>query len=653
MTEQPLWAPSPARIKEANITRFVAGLKAEWSAAVSDYATLHRFSIADQEKFWRSFRDFAGIKAETWGEIVLQDGGRMPGARFFPGARLNYAENLLARDDDTDALVFWGEADVRRRMSWRELRQEVSRVAAALESLGIQPGDRVAGYLPNMPEAIVAMLAAASLGAAWSSCSPDFGVQGVLDRFGQIAPAVLFAVDGYAYGGKIHDCTAKTAEIVARLPSLKKVVVAEYMGSGGGAMTAIPKAVTWERFIQPFPPGPPRFRQMPFNHPLYILYSSGTTGAPKCIVHGAGGTLLKQAVEHRLHADIKPGDRVFYFSTTGWMMWNWLATALATGATILLYDGSPFHPTSNVLFDFVDAEKATLMGVSAKYLDALRKAGLNPKRTHRLDSLRTLCSTGSPLVAEGFDYVYANIKSDLHLASISGGTDIAGCFVASDPTGPVWRGEIQAPGLGMAIEVFDDDGRPVPAGTKGELICTRPFPSLPVGFLNDDGDKKYRAAYFERYPNAWHHGDWIARTEHGGYVIYGRSDATLNPGGVRIGTAEIYRVVETLDEVAESIVIGQDWDNDVRVVLFVVLKKGLTLDDGLRDKIRAAVRQRCTPRHVPTRVVQVADIPRTKSGKITELAVRDVVHGRAVKNKEALANPEALDLYKDLPELRS
>ncbi len=651
MPGQPLWAPSPARIAEANLTRFMARVRSDWGVALPDYAALHRFSVTDPEKFWRSFKDFAGIKAETWGEAVLTDAERMPGAAFFPDARLNYAENLLVKDDDSDALVFWGEADVRRRVSWRELRQEVSRVAAALEGFGLQPGDRVAGYLPNMPEAIVAMLATASLGATWSSCSPDFGVQGVLDRFGQIAPAVLFAVDGYAYGGKVHDCTAKTAEIAARLPTLKKVVVAEYMG--GGSIAAIPKAETWERFIQPFPPGPVRFRPMPFNHPLYILYSSGTTGAPKCIVHGAGGTLLKQAVEHRLQVDIKPGDRVFYFTTTGWMMWNWLATALATGATLLLYDGSPFHPTSNVLFDFADAEQATLFGVSAKYLDALRKAGLEPKKTHRLDSLRTLASTGSPLVAEGFDYVYAKIKTDLHLASISGGTDIAGCFVAGDPTGPVWRGEIQAAGLGMAIQVFDDDGRPLPAGTKGELVCTRPFPSLPVGFLNDDGDKKYRAAYFERFPNVWHHGDWIARTEHGGYVIYGRSDATLNPGGVRIGTAEIYRVVETLDEVAESIVIGQNWDNDARVVLFVVLKNGLVLDDGLRDKIRRAVRERCTPRHVPARIVQVGDIPRTKSGKITELAVRDVVHGRPVKNQEALANPEALDLYKDLPELRS
>jgi len=652
VTEQPLWAPSPTRIRDANLTRFMARVESDWGVSVSNYAALHRFSVTETEKFWVSVRTFAGLRAETWGEAVLRDGGRMPGAVFFPGARLNYAENLLSRDDDTDALVFWGEAGARRKMSWRELRREVSRMAAALEGVGVQAGDRVAGYLPNMPEAVVAMLAAVSLGATWSSCSPDFGVQGVLDRFGQIDPVVLFAVDGYSYAGKVHDCTAKTAEIVQRLPTIKKVVVAAYMG-GGGLISAIQRAESWEKFTQPFPPGPIRFRQMPFGHPLYILYSSGTTGAPKCIVHGAGGMLLKHAVEQSLHADIRPGDRVFFFTTLGWMMWNWLVSALATGATILLYDGSPFHPSPNILFDFADAEKMTLFGTSAKFLDALRKAGLEPRKTHRLDSVRYLASTGSPLVAEGFDYVYDKIKTDVHLGSISGGTDIAGCFVGSDPTGPVWRGEIQAAGLGMAIEVFDDDGRPLPNGAKGELVCTKPFPTLPLGFLNDPDNKKYRAAYFDRFPDVWCHGDWIARTEHGGYVIYGRSDATLNPGGVRIGTAEIYRVVETMDEVAESIVIGQDWDDDVRVVLFVVLKKGVVLDDALREKIRRAVRERCTPRHVPARIVQVTDIPRTKSNKITELAVRDVVHGRPVKNKEALANPEALDLYRDLPELKS
>jgi acetoacetyl-CoA synthetase len=576
----------------------------------------------------------------------------MPGAVFFPDARLNFAENLLARPDDTDALVFWGESEVRRRLSWRELRAEVSRVTAGLEGLGVQAGDRVAGYLPNMPEAVIAMLAAASLGATWTSCSPDFGVQGVLDRFGQIAPVVLFAVDGYAYNGQIHDVLAKTAEIARLIPSLKRVVVVEYMG-GGGSIAAVPKSETWERFVAPFPPGPPRFRALPFNHPLYILYSSGTTGTPKCIVHGAGGTLLKHTAEHRLHCDIRPGDRIFYFTTCGWMMWNWLASGLAAEATLLLYDGSPFHAGGNILFDLADAEGATLFGTSAKFLDAARKARLEPKKTHRLAELRTLTSTGSPLAPEGFDYVYEKIKTDVHLASISGGTDICGCFVAGDPTSPVWPGEIQAPGLGMAVEVFGEDGRPVPEGERGELVCARPFPSLPLGFWNDPGERKYRAAYFERFPGVWCHGDWIVRTNHGGYVIHGRSDATLNPGGVRIGTAEIYRVVETLDEVQECLAVGQDWDNDVRVVLFVVLKKGLVLDDSLREKIRRNVREGCSPRHVPARIVQVADIPRTKSGKITELAVRDVIHGRAVKNKEALANPEALELYRDLPELRS
>ena len=653
MAERPLWVPSAARIRDSNLTAFAAWIGRDCGARLPDFAALHRFSIEQPEKFWVAVKDFAGLKAETWGEIALKDGQPMLGASFFPEAQLNFAENLLAatNDDNTDALVFWGEAEVRRRLSRRELKNEVSRVAAALEGLGVQAGDRVAGYLPNMPEAIIAMLAAASLGAAWTSCSPDFGVGGVLDRFGQVEPVVLFAVDGYAYNGKIHDCRAKTAEIALRLPSLKRVVVVEYMG--GDAGVAIPKAESWESFVSPFPPGPTRFRALPFAHPLYVLYSSGTTGIPKCIVHGSGGALLKHTVEQRFHCDVRPGDRIFFFSTTGWMMWNWLVTGLAAGATLLLYDGSPFHAGGNILFDFADAENATLFGTSAKFLDAARKSGLEPKKTHRLASVRTLCSTGSPLAPEGFDYVYEKIKTDVHLASISGGTDICGCFVAGDPTAPVWRGEIQAPGLGMAVEVFDEDGRPVAEGEKGELVCTRSFPSLPIGFWNDHGDRKYRAAYFERFPGVWCHGDWIARTGHGGYIIYGRSDATLNPGGVRIGTAEIYRVVETLDAVQEGIAVGQDWDNDVRVVLFVVLKKGLVLDEPLREKIRHAVRIGCTPRHVPARIVQVADIPRTKSGKITELAVRDIIHGRAVKNKEALANPEALDLYRDMPELRA
>ncbi|MSP81079.1 MAG: acetoacetate--CoA ligase [Rhodospirillales bacterium] len=651
MPERPLWVPSAERIGASNLTAFRARVERDCGAKTPDFAALHRFSIEQPEKFWIALKDFAGLKAETWGEVALRDKHLMPGASFFPDARLNFAENLLAHAaDDSDALVFWGEAEVRRRLSWRELKDEVSRVAAALEGLGVQAGDRVAGYLPNMPEAIVAMLAAASLGATWTSCSPDFGVGGVLDRFGQVEPVVLFAVDGYAYNGKIHDCRVKTAEIARKIPSLKRVVVVEYMG--GDARAQIPKAETWESFIAPFPPGPRSFRQLPFAHPLYVLYSSGTTGVPKCIVHGAGGALLKHTVEQRLHCDVRAGDRIFFFSTTGWMMWNWLASGLAAHSTLLLYDGSPFHAGGNILFDFADAENATLFGTSAKFLDAARKSGIEPKKTHRLSSVRTLCSTGSPLAPEGFTYVYEKIKTDVHLASISGGTDICGCFVAGDPGAPVWRGEIQAPGLGMAVEVFGEDGRPVAEGEKGELICTRPFPSLPIGFWNDPGERKYRAAYFERFPGVWHHGDWISRTRSGGYVIHGRSDATLNPGGVRIGTAEIYRVVEDLDEVQESLAVGQDWDNDVRVVLFVVLKKGFVLDEPLREKIYLAVRAGCTPRHVPARIVQVADIPRTISGKITELAVRDVIHGRAIKNKEALANPEALELYKDLPELR-
>ncbi|HXM70353.1 MAG TPA: acetoacetate--CoA ligase, partial [Thermoanaerobaculia bacterium] len=521
--------------------------------------------------------------------------------------------------------VFWGEDKVRRRMSWRELHEAVSRLAQALANEEVGPGDRIAGWLPNLPETVIAMLAATSLGAVWASSSPDFGVEGVVDRFGQIEPKVLFAADGYHYNGKAHDCLARLAEIGARLPSLKRVVVVPYtrealeLGSFGNA-------VSWPDFAAPYRPGPIAYARLPFNHPLYILFSSGTTGVPKCIVHGVGGTLITHLKEHKLHADIKPGDRLFWFTTCGWMMWNWLVSGLAAEATLLLYDGSPFYPDGNVVFDFADATGMSFLGTSAKFIDACRKAALAPIRSHKLASLRAIGSTGSPLVPEGFDYVYTQVKEDVHLASVSGGTDIVGCFVGGNPLGPVWRGEIQGKLLGMAVEVFDESGRPL-ADEKGELVCVKPFPSMPLGFWNDSEERKYRAAYFERFPGVWCHGDWSMLTEHGGLVIYGRSDATLNPGGVRIGTAEIYRQVEELDEVVESLVIGQDWDGDVRVVLFVRLREGLALDKVLGDKIKARIRRNTTPRHVPAKLVQVGDIPRTKSGKIVELAVRDVVHG--------------------------
>ena len=645
--DQPIWRPDAQRLAAANLTGFRARAEARWKVTLPDYDALWRWSVAHRDQFWLSVWEEAGIVGDGPGEPALKDGDLMPGAKFFPEAKLNYAENLLRRRDEGDALVFWGEDRVKRRMSRRELYDLVSRLAAAMRAMGIKPGDRVAGFVPNMPETIAATLATASIGAIWSSCSPDFGAQGVIDRFGQIEPKLLFAADGYFYGGKSFDSLARVAEFLPRLPSVERVVVLPY--AGGGTMPA--KAVKLADFVAPHKAETIRFERMGFDHPLFIMYSSGTTGVPKCIVHGAGGTLIQHLKEHRLHSDIREGSRMFYFTTCGWMMWNWLVTGLASGATLLLYDGSPFHPTGNILFDFAAAERCDFFGTSAKFIDACNKAGLKPIETHDLKHLKTIASTGSPLLPEGFDYVYSQVKKDVCLSSISGGTDIVSCFVLGNPTGPVWRGEIQTRGLGMGVEVWNDEGKPVIA-EKGELVCTKPFPSMPVGFWNDPDGAKYRKAYFERFENIWCHGDYAEITRHGGMIIYGRSDAVLNPGGVRIGTAEIYRQVEQLPEVVESIVIGQDWQGDVRVVLFVRLKEGMTLDDALSDKIKRQIRANTTPRHVPARILQVSDIPRTKSGKITELAVRDMVHGRPIKNKEALANPEALELYRDRAELR-
>jgi acetoacetyl-CoA synthetase len=648
---EPLWRPSPERVAASRLTEFTRIAAQRTGRRFPDFDALWRWSAEDIAAFWDAVWDFCGVVAETKGARVLTDGERMPGARFFPDARLNFAENLLQTRGAGEAILFRGEDKVRRRLSWDDLHAEVSRLQQALSAAGVKPGDRVAAFVANMPEAVIAMLATSSLGAIWSSCSPDFGAQGVIDRFGQIEPKLLFFVEGYFYNGKTIDCLPRLPDILKQVPSIERAVVIAYARERPD-IAAICKAVSWPDFLAPHSPKPVSFARLPFDHPLCILYSSGTTGVPKCIVHGAGGTLLQHLKEHRLHSDIKAGDRVFYFTTCGWMMWNWLVSALASGATLALYDGSPFHPSGMTLFDYAQEEGISFFGTSAKYIDACGKGDVAPKAKHSLTKLRTIASTGSPLLPEGFDYVYAQVKREVCLSSISGGTDIISCFVLGNPNGPVWRGEIQAPGLGMKVEVFDEVGRPL-EGEKGELVCTRPFPSMPVGFWNDPDGAKYRAAYFERYPGVWRHGDWIEKTPNGGFVIYGRSDAVLNPGGVRIGTAEIYRQVEQLEEVEESIVIGQDWQGDVRVVLFVKLRAGLALDAVLEKTIKDRIRANTTPRHVPAKILQVPDIPRTKSGKIVELAVRDVVHGRAVKNKEALANPEALAHYADRPELRA
>jgi acetoacetyl-CoA synthetase len=652
MPEMPLWTPSAKRMQDSNLSRFNAALEKKLKISLAGFEALHAWSIADSQAFWAELWEFCNIRAVYRGDRLLLDNDKLPEVRFFPDACLNYAQNLLVKTDDTPALIFRSEHKDRRVVSWKELQVTVAEMHHALVNLGISPGDRIAGIVPNMPETTAMLLATASLGAVWSSCSPDFGERGILDRFGQINPRVLVTCDGYSYNGRIFDIGEKVAAVKGKLPSVEQVVIIDNIGRAGEIAARIPRAATLDDFIGSMPQRNINFAQVPFDHPLYILYSSGTTGIPKCIVHRAGGVLLKHLSELVLHCDLKREDRLFYFTTCGWMMWNWLMSGLATGATLVLYDGSPFWPNERALFDVADEEGITIFGTSAKFIDAVRKTGWRPRDTHRLASVRTVLSTGSPLASESFEFVYDAIKPDLQLASISGGTDICGCFVAGNPLAPVWAGEIQGPTLGLAVDVFGEDGQPLIAG-KGELVCKNAFPSMPLGFWNDPDGQKYQAAYFDRFPNAWCHGDFAEWTEHGGIIIHGRSDATLNPGGVRIGTAEIYAQVEQVPEVVEALAIGQNFDNDVRIVLFVRLKDGVTLDEALVARIRAQIRSGASPRHVPAKIVKVDDIPRTKSGKITELAVRDIVHGREVKNREALANPEALELYRDLVELRS
>jgi len=612
-----------------------------------DFRSLWRWSVEHKEDFWSKVWDLCGVIGDK-GKTVYKAGTKMQDGRFFPDSKLNFAENLLRRRDNEVGLVFKGEDKVERSVTFKELYDQVSQLRQALKALGVVKGDRVAGYLPNMPETIMAMLAVTSLGAIWSSASPDFGAQGVLDRFGQIEPKVMFAADGYYYNGKEIDCRDKVREAASRMPSLKKVVIVQYTKSDISAL----KADTFDAFRNAYQPEEIKFERFEFNLPLYIMFSSGTTGIPKCIVHGAGGVLLQLMKEHKLHCDIRKGDKVFYFTTCGWMMWNWLVVALASETTLLLFDGSPFYPDGYALFKYAEKYKCTLFGTSAKYIDSLRTNNIVTKGKYKLDSIRMMTSTGSPLSPEGFDYVYDHVLPNVHLASISGGTDIVSCFVLGNPLSPVYRGEIQGPGLGMDVDVFDGDGKPMKEG-KGELVCKTPFPCMPLSFWNDANGERYNKAYFEKFAGIWCHGDWCEWTPNHGIIIHGRSDATLNPGGVRIGTAEIYRLVEQLPEIKESIAVGQDWDNDVRVILFVILQSGAKLDEDLTKKIKKVIRDGASPRHVPAKVIAVADIPRTKSNKITELAVREVIHGRPVKNSEALANPEALKLYENLAELKN
>ncbi len=644
-----LWEPSEERIKNANLTTFREYVNKEKGLNLKTYDELYRWSVTDSPAFWEAMWKFGGIKASQPYQDIVTNFEGMLGCRWFVGAKLNFAENLLRYRDERTALIFKSESGATKRLSYAELYEQVARLAKSLRGMGVATGDRVAGFMPNMIETVVAMLATTSIGAVWTSCSPDFGAKGVLDRFGQVQPKVVFTANGYYYNGKVIDSLERVAEIVAQISSIEAVVVVPYTEMEPD-LSKVPRAKHYREFLSAQPDLELEFTQVPFDHPTYIMYSSGTTGVPKCIVHGAGGTLLQHLKELLLHTDLKREDAIFYFTTCGWMMWDWLVSSLAVGATLVLYDGSPFYPDAGALWQLAEDERITVFGTSAKYLSAVEKAGAKPGQSYNLSKLKTILSTGSPLSEESFQFVYNNIKSDLCLSSISGGTDIISCFALGNPTGPVFTGELQCRGLGMKVESFGPDQTSL-QNRKGELVCTAPFPSMPVGFWNDPNQDKYRNAYFNVYPNVWRHGDYVEITDHGGVIIYGRSDATLNPGGVRIGTAEIYRQVETIPEIADSVVVGQQWENDVRVILFVKLAPGINLTEKLQAKIRTVIRENTTPRHVPAKILPVADIPYTLNGKKVELAVFNVIHHEPVLNKDSLANPEALELYQDLPEL--
>ena len=640
-----LWSPTHETVRNSLLSQFTNEVADQGAGSFDDYDALHQWSVENPADFWAAYWDFAELKASQKGDIAVKDLDRFPGASWFPEAKLNYAENLLSTRSSKTAFVSILENGERKSISYEELYLETNDLQSFLRA-HISIGDRVAGWLPNTIETVVAMLATSSLGGVWSSCSPDFGIEGALDRFGQIEPKVLFACDGYFYAGKTIDIKEKVRSVVEQVKSIELIVWVSVLEDTQAAQS---KETNWGHWPSALSPTI-NFEQLAFDHPLYIMYSSGTTGKPKCIVHGQGGTLIQHKKEHQLHLDLRADDNLFFFTTCGWMMWNWLVSALATGCTITLYDGSPFHPKPDELFDLIDQESITVFGVSAKFLSNAQKEMVSPVESHQLNSLRCLISTGSPLTEEGFEYVYEKIKQELHLVSMTGGTDLISCFILGNPTLPVYSGELQSPGLGMAVDIWDDNGNSIKQD-KGELVCTVPFPSCPIGFWNDPDNNSFLDAYFRRFPNIWVHGDFGEITANGGYIIHGRSDAVLNPGGVRIGTAEIYRQVEVFDEVVDSVCIGQSWDGDVRVVLFVVMREGVQLSGDLIDQIKLRIRNHASPRHVPAKVIAVADIPRTMSGKIAELAVRDKVHGREVKNTSALANPESLSLFENLVNL--